>query len=76
MIYWEVIAATGWSFEYMDDVMTLPRLLALTGCWKDAPPIRLMLQSFAGAGSKKAVPKQDVNDFEALKTMPGFTQGI
>jgi hypothetical protein len=75
MIYWEVIAATGWSFEYLDDVMTLPRLLALTGCWKEAPPIRLMLAGFVGAGKKKEV-KPHVNDFDALMNMPGFVQGI
>jgi hypothetical protein len=43
----------GWTFEYIDECMTLPRVHAITRYQKQNPPVHWMLASFFGAGDKK-----------------------
>jgi hypothetical protein len=37
--YSYVIAATGWTWEYIDEFLTLPRLNALQKHWAKYPPV-------------------------------------
>ena len=70
---WEELYAllcveTGWTWEYVDEEMTLPRCDAFIGLWKVAPPVSVTLHVIAkglgvmgeekGAAKKKAVPVQ------------------
>lgn len=48
---------TGWTWEYIDDFMTLPRLFALSSYWQDSPPIHAMLASFFGIKKKEEEPQ-------------------
>lgn len=49
--------------------MTLPRLLALTGSWKSAPPIRRMVAQYFGVGKEEARPA--ANDYGTLMGVEG-----
>ena len=40
---------TGWSWEYVDEEMTLPRLDGFVKLWKQTPPIRTMLAALGSA---------------------------
>ena len=41
------MASTGYTWEYIDDFMTLPRLHAMSKYWSDHPPAHLILHSIA-----------------------------
>jgi hypothetical protein len=49
---------TGWSWEYIDDYMTLPRLYGMMDYWKDHPPLHIVLAAFVGIkpSKKNAAP--------------------
>lgn len=38
----------GWSWEYVDEQMTLPRLYAIWKQWKRSPPVHLMIAGYLG----------------------------
>ena len=40
---------TGWTWEYVDEEMTLPRLDGFLKLWKVTPPLRAMLATIASA---------------------------
>ncbi len=48
----------GWTWEYVDDCMTLPRLAALNKYQQQHPPLHIMVQGLLGyhpeASGKKA----------------------
>lgn len=43
-----MIVELGWSFEYIDEFMTLPRLYLLSRQWRAHPPVRHLLAAFIG----------------------------
>ena len=49
-LYVLLVLETGWSWEYIDEEMTVPRMKAFKKVWKQTPPLRVMLRSlFSGA---------------------------
>ncbi|MGH7750034.1 MAG: hypothetical protein ACREQ5_35490 [Candidatus Dormibacteria bacterium] len=55
-----VCAATGWTWDYIGEHMTLPRLYALWEHWATYPPMHITAARFAGV--KPAKPRAVVND--------------
>jgi hypothetical protein len=47
-LYCHLIACTGWSWEYIDESITLPRLYAMNAYWAKNPPVHLLLRQFFG----------------------------
>jgi hypothetical protein len=47
-MYAYLIAATGWTWEYIGEWMTLPRVYALFDHWKQWPPMHITAALFAG----------------------------
>jgi len=37
-----------WTFEYIDEQMTLPRLAALSAYWQHSPPVHISIASYLG----------------------------
>ena len=59
-MYASVAAATGWTWEYIGQCLTLPRLRALDEHWRKYPPVHITLALFAGVTTKaKASMPQD-----------------
>jgi len=59
---------TGWTWDYVDENMTMERLNALTGYWEDHPPLQAMIASYFGIESK---PKETKTDFiNAIAHLP------
>jgi hypothetical protein len=58
MIYTHLMTITGWSWEYIDDYMTLPRLFEMMDYWAEHPPLHIVLAAFAGIkpSKKKQAP--------------------
>lgn len=42
----------GWTWEYIDHHMTIPRLLSINQYHKESPPIHTMIASYFGIGKK------------------------
>ena len=59
----EIIAFTGWTWEYVGQNMTLPRLAVMQDYWKVNPPMHRLCKVIAASlGVKfetKEVPKFD-----------------
>ena len=70
-LYTLLITVTGWTWEYIDDHMTIPRLDEMTTYWKYQPPIHLMLASFFGIKEKTKEPEMSFEDFVRM-----FPKGI
>jgi hypothetical protein len=47
-----VAAFTGWTPEYVEHHLTLPRLRALQAFWEDVPPIALLVARYLGIKPK------------------------
>jgi hypothetical protein len=45
----QICQATGWSWDYVEDQLTVRRLRALARHWRVAPPPHLLLQCIAQA---------------------------
>lgn len=57
--------ACGWSWEYIDEHMTLPRLAALTRYWDQFPPLHVLVAGAVGYEARK--PAADPGElFEML----------
>jgi len=70
MLYVILIEAFGWSWEYIDEEMTLPRMEAITKRWEVVPPLSVSIASIASAlGVKrepKKAPEQSMDELVAL----------
>lgn len=47
-----MMAFPGWTWEYIDDMMTLPRLYAIFKHWESRPPLHWMVAQFLGIKRK------------------------
>ena len=65
----------GWTWEYIDDFMTLPRLTAMYKHWEGSPPVHWMIAGYLGVKKDKAAAakpaEQDLSELFALFPMKG-----
>jgi hypothetical protein len=70
-LYAYVIAATGWTWEYIDVNLTLPRLEALQKHWLDCPPIHVTAARHfplkSAASSSAGKPRKITNAWEGAE---------
>lgn len=45
--------AFGWTWEYIDQNMTLPRLQSMNRYWKKFPPMHVLVAGYLGVGAFK-----------------------
>jgi hypothetical protein len=75
MIYAQIIAATGWSWEQVD-ALTIPRYRALKRYWIEAPPAHLLLRALVGFRPERR-SRSAAAPFEALAALaPSGTLNI
>ena len=71
-LYGLLICETGWTWEYVDERMTLPRLRDFIDHWKTAPPLRISVGALIGAGKKEKIvqkeslPNSSASDMAAM----------
>jgi hypothetical protein len=59
---------TGWTWDYVADNMTLPRLDVLVKCWRDDDaPVALLLNAYFKAHANKA--EQEKTEAEKKKAI-------
>lgn len=69
-LYSHLVQSTGWTWEYIDDFMTLPRLWELESYWKTAPPTHVSAARIAY--SLGAVPKEQAEAGAPPKSLEDF----
>lgn len=69
-IYARVITATGWTWDYIDEYLTLPRLNALGKHWQDFPPVNETVAAFVGIKPEKKEPRKIDNAWQGIDTLP------
>ena len=47
-MYCFLISQTGWTWEYIDAHMDIPRLIAMNRHWRQHPPLQVMVQNYLG----------------------------
>lgn len=52
-VYAHLITVTGWTWEYIDENMTLPRLAGLSAYWESHPPTHIIAAAYAGIEPKE-----------------------
>jgi hypothetical protein len=67
-LYAHLVASTGWTWEYIDERLTLPRLKALNRYWAHSPPPHILLRHALGfkpaiRTSQAANSEQDLQVF-------------
>jgi hypothetical protein len=64
----------GWTWEYIDEQMTIPRLEAITAYQREFPPQHVLIAAYLGAG-KKAKTSEFTEDgqsvFDVFPRTPG-----
>ncbi len=55
-MYARVACATGWTWEYIGQCMTLPRLYAMQDYWKGAPPVHESVAAYLGIKAEPVAP--------------------
>ena len=51
----------GWTWEYIDDNMTIPRLRAITEYQNSNPPTHVLVAAYMGVGTKSASKPSEVD---------------
>jgi hypothetical protein len=64
-LYCHLITCFGWTWEYVDQSMTFPRLAALNVYWKRNPPLHQLVANYLGYNGK-AEKTEQVDDLIAL----------
>lgn len=41
----------GWTWEYVDEFMTIPRFMEMTSYWKENPPTHILVAAYMGVGT-------------------------
>jgi hypothetical protein len=62
-----VITVTGWTWEHIDNLMTLPRLNTLLKYWHLHPPVHLTMAAYVGYEAPK--------DLESTEPGPSPSDG-
>lgn len=56
-VYARVASATGWTWEYIGQALTLPRLYALWEYWQGSPPVAESVAAYLGVKpERKSAP--------------------
>ena len=69
---WDKIIAnichlTGWTWDYVEETLTIPRLKALYGEWRVNPPLPIIVAAFLGVK-----PKEEGSTEELVERVMGL----
>lgn len=70
-MYAYIAAATGWTWEYIGERLTLPRLYALYAHWRKFPPVAVSVALYLGIKPKAPAPQDDSARERWMDEMPG-----
>lgn len=62
--------AYGWTWDYIDECMTVPRWNGIQQQWEYAPPVHMMLAGFFGYKRRDSRGNQDALIAQLLNSPP------
>lgn len=69
--------STGWTWDYVDEQMTFPRLEALNKYWRQHPPVHILVAGYIGYKAPAPIEENnnqgDMDEFIALFQNMGGT---
>ena len=77
-LYAHLIACTGWTWDYIENQMDIPRLASMNAYWAKHPPLHVMVQWFMGIEEKSVVDDlmgDDDDEDDLLTELSSFPQG-
>lgn len=63
---------TGWSWEYIDEYMTLPRLYGMMEYWQEHPPVHILMAAKLGLKSRRSRRKSSPKNEDMEKMISDF----
>ena len=66
-----MIACTGWTWEYVEDELDLPRLTAMSAYWREHPPVHVLLAAYVGYKPPSASTGNSVAEVDQLAQLLG-----
>lgn len=70
-MYGLIVTTTGWTWEYVDEFMTLPRLNELRQYWEKEPPVHVSVAAyFLGKTEDSASPQDPGNLNDLMQMIP------
>lgn len=70
-----LVTVTGWTYDYIEESMTLPRFHELADYWQGNPPLHLMVKSYLGIETKSK-PKPEVEEAAKAEFFGLFSGGV
>lgn len=64
---------TGWTWEYIDDCMDIPRLDALNSAWSQYPPVHVSVAAYLGIGKQKNTAASDAEFDAMMASLPAMS---
>lgn len=77
-LYAHLIACTGWTWDYIENQMDIPRLASMNAYWAKHPPLHVMVQWFMGIEEKSVAGDlmgDDADEDDLLTELSSFPQG-
>lgn len=77
-LYTHLIACTGWTWDYIENQMDIPRLASMNSYWAKHPPLHVMVQWFMGIEEKSVAGDlmgDDDDEDDLLTELSSFPQG-
>lgn len=76
-IYTKLVMVTGWTWEYIDEFVTIPRLLEMSAYWRKSPPLHELVAAFVGYGDKSsAVTADEVVRMDSEENAAAFVRAF
>ncbi len=60
----------GWTYEYIDDYLTIPRVLEINAYHKKNPPIHVMIANYLGIQGPKEADQNGLTLFDIAPQTP------
>ena len=67
-MYARIACTTGWTWEYIGQCLTLPRVYAMVQYWKASPPVNEAVAAYLGIGDKATV-EQPITDAKRVQSV-------
>jgi hypothetical protein len=75
-MYADVAAATGWTWEYIGQCLTWPRLEAMHAHWRRYPPVHISVALFTGSGTRASASKPKAANDQADAETAAYAQSM
>ncbi len=59
----------GYSFEYIDQFMTLPRVMEIQNYWRKHPPVHVMIAAYLGIKPEAESKSETLSEADYIESL-------